>query len=155
MAKLETLCSMEGASVSKFSMLATFPCSFIHPKSFLEPPLPCICTPFSPVRSPFPPHHRSFSSGAGLFAKFSSLPAHQLKDPFPRALRHATLELASNNLICSVALTGVLALQAGRFWAESADDGEDDYVVVESEEQKEAQSRAKTPEAQEEQLVQS
>ncbi|KIK08684.1 hypothetical protein K443DRAFT_118959 [Laccaria amethystina LaAM-08-1] len=92
---------------------------------------------------------------AGLFAKFSSLPAHQLKDPFPRALRHATLELASNNLICSVALTGVLALQAGRFWAESADDGEDDYVVVESEEQKEAQSRAKTPEAQEEQLVQS
>lgn len=102
-----------------------------------------------------PAHHRSFSSGAGLFAKFSSLPAHQLKDPFPRALRHATLELASNNLICSVALTGVLALQAGRFWAESADDGEDDYVVVESEEQKEAQSRAKTPEAPEEQLVQS
>ncbi|EDR14812.1 uncharacterized protein LACBIDRAFT_305935 [Laccaria bicolor S238N-H82] len=90
-----------------------------------------------------------------LFAKFSSLPAHQLKDPFPRALRHATLELASNNLICSVALTGVLALQAGRFWAESADDGDDDYVVVESEEQKEAQSRAKTPEAPEEQLVQS
>lgn len=56
-----------------------------------------------------------------VFAKFSTLPTHQLKDPFPRALRHATLELASSNLICSVALTGVLALQAGRFWAESAD----------------------------------
>lgn len=56
-----------------------------------------------------------------LLAKFSSLPSHQLKDPFPRSLRLATLELASNNLICSVALTGVLALQAGRLWAESAD----------------------------------
>ena len=57
--------------------------------------------------------------------KFSTLPTHALKDPFPRALRHPTLELASTNLICSVALTGVLALQAGRFWAESPDDDED------------------------------
>jgi hypothetical protein len=43
-------------------------------------------------------------------------------DPFPRPLRHLTLELASNNLICSVALTGVLVLQAGRFWAEMPDE---------------------------------
>jgi hypothetical protein len=56
-----------------------------------------------------------------LFTKFASLPIHQLTDPFPRTLRGATLELASNNLICSVALTGVLALQAGRFWAEKSD----------------------------------
>jgi hypothetical protein len=56
-----------------------------------------------------------------LFTKFASLPVHQLTDPFPRALRSATLDLASNNLICSVALTGVLALQAGRFWAEKSD----------------------------------
>jgi hypothetical protein len=57
------------------------------------------------------------------------LPTHQLKDPFPGALRHTTLELASNNLICSVALTGVLALQAGRFWAESSDEDDLDEIV--------------------------
>ena len=38
----------------------------------------------------------------------------------------STLELASNNLVCSVALTGVLALQAGRWWAEKADLDEDE-----------------------------
>ena len=71
---------------------------------------------------------------------------HQLTDPFPRALRNATLDLASSNLICSVALTGVLALQAGRFWAESADDDEEeDFVMVEPEETKGRKSRAKTP----------
>lgn len=78
----------------------------------------------------------------GLLAKFSSLPTHQLKDPFPRALRNPTLELASNNLICSVALTGVLALQAGRLWAERADD--DDDVVVVTEEAKGTKSPGKT-----------
>ncbi|KAG6911485.1 hypothetical protein DXG01_014559 [Tephrocybe rancida] len=78
-----------------------------------------------------------------VFAKFNALPAHQLKDPFPRALRLVTLELASNNLICSVALTGVLALQAGRFWAESSD--ADDEVFEEGEAEA-PQSRAKTPE---------
>ncbi|KAF9457180.1 Shr3 amino acid permease chaperone [Collybia nuda] len=77
-----------------------------------------------------------------LGAKFTSLPTHQLLDPFPRTLRHATLELASNNLICSVALTGVLALQAGRFWAESSDNDEDEYEEVEVDGVK---SRAKTP----------
>ena len=71
----------------------------------------------------------------GLLAKFDSLPTHQLKDPFPRALRNPTLELASSNLICSVALTGVLALQAGRLWAERADD-DNDNAVVETEEAK-------------------
>jgi len=66
-----------------------------------------------------------------IFSLFTTLPIHQLKDPIPRTLRIATLELASSNLICSVALTGVLALQAGRFWAESADDDEDDFVMGE------------------------
>jgi hypothetical protein len=61
-----------------------------------------------------------------LFEKFTSIPGHQLKDPFPRSLRRATLELASNNLICSVALTGVLALQAGRLWAELAEAEEEE-----------------------------
>ena len=80
----------------------------------------------------------------GLLAKFDSLPTHQLKDPFPRALRNPTLELASSNLICSVALTGVLALQAGRLWAERADDDNDD-AVVETEEAKEVKPQGKTP----------
>ncbi|TFK76501.1 hypothetical protein BDN72DRAFT_831076 [Pluteus cervinus] len=79
-----------------------------------------------------------------IFDTFASLPSHQLKDPFPRALRGATLELASNNLICSVALTGVLALQAGRFWAESTDS--DDLEVDDADELKGRKSRAKTPE---------
>jgi hypothetical protein len=59
--------------------------------------------------------------------------ALDLRDAIPRSLRLTTLELASNNLICSVALTGVLALQAGRSWAERTEEGEDDdeFVVVE------------------------
>lgn len=82
----------------------------------------------------------------GLLAKFDSLPTHQLKDPFPRALRNPTLELASSNLICSVALTGVLALQAGRLWAERADD---DDAVVETEEAKGVKPQGKTPDIRE------
>lgn len=82
----------------------------------------------------------------GLLAKFDSLPTHQLKDPFPRALRNPTLELASSNLICSVALTGVLALQAGRLWAERADD---DDAVVETEEARVAKPPGKTPDIRE------
>jgi len=42
----------------------------------------------------------------------------------------STLELASNNLVCSVALTGVLALQAGRWWAERADPEDDEMDAV-------------------------
>lgn len=42
-------------------------------------------------------------------------------DAFPRSLRSPTLDLASNHLVCSVALTGVLILQAGRWWAELPD----------------------------------
>jgi hypothetical protein len=49
-----------------------------------------------------------------------------VKDAFPRSLRTPTLDLASNHLVCSVALTGVLILQAGRWWAELADDGDDE-----------------------------
>lgn len=79
-----------------------------------------------------------------IFGTFASLPLHQLKDPVPRALRGATLELASNNLICSVALTGILALQAGRFWAENADSDDLDYD--DTDELKGRKSRAKTPE---------
>jgi len=55
------------------------------------------------------------------------------------------LELASGNLICSVALTGVLVLQAGRSWAERADDDDDDDAVVEAEEPKGIKLQGKTP----------
>jgi len=85
-----------------------------------------------------------------ILAKFSTLPKHQLRDPFPGSLRSATLDLASNHLMCSVALTGVLILQAGRFWVErsSIDD-----IAAETELRREAallkgkQSRARTPDS--------
>ena len=56
------------------------------------------------------------------------MPPHHLSDPFPISLRQPTLELASSNLVCSVTLTGVLALQAGRWWAERVDDAEEEGV---------------------------
>ncbi|KAL0579947.1 hypothetical protein V5O48_002031 [Marasmius crinis-equi] len=62
-----------------------------------------------------------------LYTHFTSLPAHQLSDALPQNLRTPILDLASSHLICSVTLTGVLALQAGRFWAEKAD--EDDALL--------------------------
>jgi hypothetical protein len=73
---------------------------------------------------------------ADLSAEFATLPSHKLNSPFPRSLRISTLELASNNLVCSVALTGVLALQAGRWWAERADSDDDEQeaeIVAEKE----------------------
>ncbi|KAH9890655.1 Shr3 amino acid permease chaperone [Cubamyces lactineus] len=68
-----------------------------------------------------------------LLANFSTLPLPFVNAtpatgllPFPPTLREPTLELASSHLVCSVVLTGVLALQAGRWWAEQADVDEDD-----------------------------
>jgi ER membrane protein SH3 len=58
----------------------------------------------------------------GMFANFVVLPPDLPGAKFPPDLRAPTLGLASNHLICSVALTGVLALQTGRWWAERADD---------------------------------
>jgi hypothetical protein len=80
-----------------------------------------------------------------LLDKFSSIPLHQAKDVFPRALRSSTLELASNHLICSVALTGVLILQAGRWWAELSDGDDEGYLeekLTEDSEPSEVQSPA-------------
>ncbi|ETW85427.1 hypothetical protein HETIRDRAFT_379362, partial [Heterobasidion irregulare TC 32-1] len=57
-----------------------------------------------------------------LSTNFPALPPHTLADAVPPALRINILELASSNLICSVALTGVLALQAGRWWTERAEE---------------------------------
>ncbi|KAF7304781.1 hypothetical protein MKEN_01192200 [Mycena kentingensis (nom. inval.)] len=81
-----------------------------------------------------------------ISAKFSSLPVHTLKDPVPGSLRTATLDLASNNLTCSVLLTGIVILQAGRLWTERSDES---LAVAEALRQtaslKGAQSRARTP----------
>lgn len=52
---------------------------------------------------------------------------------FPQSLRDPTLELASSHLVCSVVLTGVLAFQAGRWWAEQADGTEAEEVQEETE----------------------
>ncbi|EIN07837.1 hypothetical protein PUNSTDRAFT_53192 [Punctularia strigosozonata HHB-11173 SS5] len=52
-----------------------------------------------------------------------------VKHPFPVTLRSPLLDVASANVICSVALTGVLVFQAARWWAEEKDtdgDGDDD-----------------------------
>ncbi|KAI0648268.1 Shr3 amino acid permease chaperone [Trametes meyenii] len=75
----------------------------------------------------------TYSVLPNLFANFSTLPlpftnpaAGGSLPPFPLSLREPTLELASSHLICCVVLTGVLALQAGRWWAEQADIDEDD-----------------------------
>ncbi|KAF5357800.1 hypothetical protein D9756_001619 [Leucocoprinus leucothites] len=82
-----------------------------------------------------------------ILARFHSLPTHGLKDPFPRSLRQSTLDLASNNLICSVALTGVLALQAGRFWAETSDSDDTEFVLVEAPTPEEVDKPSHTPPA--------
>ena len=55
---------------------------------------------------------------------FLSVPKFSDVGLFPPALRAQVLNLASSNLVCSVALTGVLALQAGRYWAERTDNDE-------------------------------
>ena len=61
-------------------------------------------------------------SVTGIFTNYVVLPPNLPGAKFPPDLRTPTLGLASNHLVCSVALTGVLALQTGRWWAERADD---------------------------------
>lgn len=71
----------------------------------------------------------AYSVIPNLMDKFTAIPPHHMMDAFPRLLRTPTLDLASNHLVCSVALTGVLILQAGRWWAELADgDDEEGYL---------------------------
>lgn len=67
----------------------------------------------------------AYSVIPNLMDQFTTIPPYHMKDAFPRLLRTPTLDLASNHLVCSVALTGVLILQAGRWWAELSD-GDDD-----------------------------
>jgi len=58
-----------------------------------------------------------------LRANFITVP--EFVAEVPEALKRSTLELASSHLVCSVSLTGVLALQAGRWWAENNNDPDD------------------------------
>jgi ER membrane protein SH3 len=92
---------------------------------------PAICNTKC-VSNSLPLSLRPHSLFTDIFTNFTTLPIQDLTKPFPALLRNQTLELASNNLICSVALTGVLALQAGRLWAEKegALDNDDDYVLI-------------------------
>ncbi|KIO24067.1 hypothetical protein M407DRAFT_244574 [Tulasnella calospora MUT 4182] len=62
--------------------------------------------------------------------------------PFPDDLRQPTIELASSHLICSVALTGVLLLQAGRAFAEEEDASEKAEDEAEERKQLERQRRS-------------
>lgn len=66
-----------------------------------------------------------------ILEHFNALPEHSFGDAFPFSLRTITLDLATTNLICSVALTGVLVLQAGRLWAERAE-AEDEVEEVQA-----------------------
>lgn len=91
----------------------------------------------------FPSLLTSAYSSSGIFTLFKNLPPHPSTDAIPEDLQSAVFELASNNLICSVALTGVLGLQAGRFWAESADDDDE----IESLKATPGPSRPKTPQS--------
>jgi len=58
-----------------------------------------------------------------LRTNFMTLP--ELVTEVSEPLKRSTLELASSHLVCSVSLTGVLALQAGRWWAENNNDPDD------------------------------
>jgi hypothetical protein len=42
---------------------------------------------------------------------------------FPTYLKKPTMDLASSHLVCSVIMTGVLFLQAGKWWADGEDRG--------------------------------
>lgn len=93
-----------------------------------------------------------FTNFATLPLPFSAATTSDSLPPFPPTLRQPTLELASSHLVCSVALTGVLALQAGRWWAEQKDiedDDDDEGVPDQTEESKPSsplQTEQKEPE---------
>jgi ER membrane protein SH3 len=97
----------------------------------MAPPLPYTYSPCCPVRSlphtAFPARSPTTHTSTplpvtGIFTNYVVLPPDLPDAKFPPDLRTPTLGLASSHLVCSVALTGVLALQMGRWWAERADD---------------------------------
>ncbi|KAK7043618.1 hypothetical protein VNI00_008229 [Paramarasmius palmivorus] len=91
----------------------------------------------------------SYSVIPTIYTHFTSLPVQEMDGPMPLSLRIPVLDLASSHLICSVALTGILGLQAGRLWAETADDDEEASITAPDTDYKTtpSQSRGKTPNA--------
>ncbi|KAG8933968.1 hypothetical protein FRC02_010806 [Tulasnella sp. 418] len=57
------------------------------------------------------------------------IPSNSVEVPLSESVKQPTIDLASSHLVCSVALTGVLVLQAGRWWAE----GEEKFEAEEEE----------------------
>ena len=101
-----------------------------HLCDFSPRALPDIFTNFTYLS--FPSQSPSVS-----MAPSGSAPTHPSSGipPFPAYLRGPTLQLASSHLVCSVVLTGVILLQAGRWWAEQADeDGDDEGMLEDGEE---------------------
>lgn len=102
-----------------------------------------LLTNFKSLPLPFP------NQGAPMASTLATAPteaaAVNALPPFPPTLRGPTLDLASSHLICSVALTGVLLLQAGRWWAEQQDDDdEEDEEAVAAEETEPKEESKKT-----------
>jgi hypothetical protein len=72
-----------------------------------------------------------------LTAHFAPMPVPSFaavsSGQFPEALKQPTLALASAHLVVSLALTGVLLLQAGRWWSEQKDVRPDDGEMADEE----------------------
>ncbi|ELU44892.1 EI24 domain-containing protein [Rhizoctonia solani AG-1 IA] len=88
------------------------------------------CTVFVYYHSVIPSRFQ-FVGLAQIELKLSRTGLTHLSEPLPstvssipKSTKEATLNLASYHLVCSVALTGVLILQAARYWAESPDGDE-------------------------------
>ncbi|GJE98147.1 Shr3 amino acid permease chaperone [Phanerochaete sordida] len=100
--------------------------------------LPNLVENFKPLPLPFVHQPTPMAS---TLAKTSQAAALQELPPFPPSLRGPTLELASSHLMCCVALTGVLVLQAGRWWAEQKDlDDDEDEPSPQPKEQSKKES---------------
>lgn len=103
-----------------------------------------------PLRPITPTYLRACVPPPDITANFVSLPLPFASEPsaatpFPPSLRGPTLDIASSHLVCSVVLTGVLALQAGRWWAEQADVDDDDAEEIVDTEDERARTREGTP----------
>ena len=86
------------------------------------------------VYSCLPSSHRSFpasSSTLTLLITDIDLLSEKIpqSDSFPPDLKKSTLEIATKNLVCSVALTGVMLLQAGRQTSENKDTSADPLLI--------------------------
>lgn len=68
---------------------------------------------------------------AAFLGAFESIPPHSSRtSEVPPSLRSEVLNLATGNLVSSVALTGVMVLQAARWWSEQSDPEEELEEVV-------------------------